>query len=230
MKKAFSLIELVFSIVVIGLCLSVIPRVVEVSLRTDEIGYRQEYFYELKELYGMIKNLPLSADNICYDDYKSNSLLAQYCFDGDKTKYPNYVDLSLLNLNSRYKDDRTGGTYGSNIEDISKQANLSNITITPAVGSGYKYELGKYARVDKSSIITLKEDKTKSIKTSSASFPDLKTYQLLLKNDKLQTGFHVFFTTTGRVDSVFSQYLLKTKDPAWDTEINNRLQSFLNKS
>ncbi|WP_267523695.1 type II secretion system protein [Campylobacter sp. MG1] len=229
MKKAFSLIELIFSIVVIGLCLSAVPRVVEVSLKSDEIGYRQEYFYELKELYGMIKNLPLSANNICYDDYKSNSLLAQYCFNG--TNYPSKPDLSLLNLNSRHQNgrniaDRSGGS--SNIIDISSKPDIKDLTIIPVVGDKYKYELGGYnAKVDKSSTITLKEITDKDLKTRSAIFPELKTYQLLLKNSQFQTGFYVFFSNTGRVNSVFSQYLLKSNS-GWETEIENKLRAFSN--
>lgn len=82
MKKAFSLIELIFSIVIIGFCIAAIPRVLNMAVLADATSIKQEQTNALKYLYGILSAYPYdmsNTGNYCKDDYKKNSWYSQFC-------------------------------------------------------------------------------------------------------------------------------------------------------
>lgn len=82
MKKAFSLIELVFSIVIIGFCIAAIPRVLNMAVLADATSIKQEQTNALKYFYGILSAYPYdmsNTGNYCKDDYRKNSWYSQFC-------------------------------------------------------------------------------------------------------------------------------------------------------
>lgn len=226
MKKAFSLIELVFSIVVIGICLAALPRIIEASLKSDAVAFKQEYAYELKEFYGAIKSLPLSKDNICIDEFK-NSLLSQYCIDKPADKILGYGSeprLELINKNSRYGNPTTRGkcvnctTVGSlNGKNIDAET-----TFRFAIDSDdTKYDPSKrfsHARV------VLNNESARSVYDGANKIEALQTkkIQILDKDDgEIFATFYATFPRFGRVENIYSEYLLHTDDKAWNDRIED---------
>lgn len=226
MKKAFSLIELVFSIVVIGICLAALPKIIEASLKSDEVAFKQEYAYELKEFYGAIKSLPLSKDNICIDEFK-NSLLSQYCIDKPADKILGYGPeprLELINKNSRYGNPTTRGKCVNCTTVVS--LNGKNIdaetTFRFAIDSDdTKYDPSKrfsHARV------VLNNESTRSVYDGANKIEALqaKKIQILDKDDgEIFATFYATFPRFGRVENIYSEYLLHTDDKAWNDRIED---------
>lgn len=239
MKKAFSLIELVFSIVVIGICLAALPKIIEASLKSDAVAFKQEYAYELKEFYGAIKSLPLSKDNICIDEFK-NSLLSQYCIDKPADKILGYGPeprLELINKNSRYSNSSNRGDCKKTRSDKKKCDTILEVTdknidaettFRFAIDSDdTKYDPSKrfsHARV------MLKDETARSVYDGANKIEALQTkkIQILDKVEKDSNGnpivyatFYATFPRFGRVENIYSEYLLHTDDKAWNDRIED---------
>ncbi|PSM52525.1 putative type II secretion system protein [Campylobacter blaseri] len=54
MKKGFSLIELVFAIVIIGISVSVLPRIIVQSQKSNEFAIKQELIFHAKSMMGRV--------------------------------------------------------------------------------------------------------------------------------------------------------------------------------
>lgn len=242
MKKGFSLIELIFAIVIIGICIAAIPKIVNASLESDEVSYKQEYFYEIKEFYGLIRNLPFNTTNVYKDEYKQNSLLSQLvasCKTDVVTPLYNLSELSLINTNSRYERRTASGSSGSNLLLILGRASLNSININNALGQSLTYTFAdpaKGSKVNKSytlisqipkNLYNLKNDLYADINgcPSAMSF----TFPLKINDDSNKTflSFDVFFNTFGRLDSIYSQYSMMTLDTTWQKTNEDKLKSYL---
>ena len=232
MKKGFSLIELIFSMVVIGISLAAIPKIVNASLEGDEVGYKQEYFYEVKELYGLIRNLPYDNSNIAYDEYKTNSLLSQYILTPAlQGKITYKVDeLNQININSRYYATSSGSA--ANINNISIN-NQKNVSFSNVLGQNIKYEYGKYSKIDSSYKFGFKTPTDCVVSTNSICGDIGGTSTMYVGQMQILDGtnpvvsFDVFFNKFGRLDSIYSQYAMKTSDTAWDSTNEAKLKNYL---
>lgn len=250
MKKGFSLIELIFAMVVIGICIAAIPKIVNASLESDEISYKQEYFYEVKEFYGLIRNLPFSKQNVSYDDYKQNSLLSQFIANcgGVISKFiPQYElsELSLININPRYgRGFSSKGSLGIDILINGIRGNYNNTTFTNALSQSFSYKFADPAKGSKvDSSYTFKTIGKISIvpykpKTKTDSFfatidgcdkEIALMYPLQIYDDKNEIflSFDTFYNTFGRLDSIYSQYSMMTQDTTWQNTNEDKLKSYL---
>ncbi|MRI58261.1 MAG: hypothetical protein C6H99_02010 [Epsilonproteobacteria bacterium] len=68
MRRSFTLIELIFSMIIIALAFSVIPKVLQISSKTSKMALKEEALYNAFALMGLIKNLPWDEQNNYYDD------------------------------------------------------------------------------------------------------------------------------------------------------------------
>ena len=68
MRRSLTLVELIFSMIIIALAFSVIPKVLQVSSKTSKAALKEEALYNAFALMGMIKNLPWDEQNNFYDD------------------------------------------------------------------------------------------------------------------------------------------------------------------
>lgn len=219
MKKGISLIELIFSIVVIGICLTAIPKVVEISLQNTIIGFKQEYIYELKSLYGSIRNLPLEDNNYCEDSYSSNSLLSQYCTTIDKSKlYENEFAISS-GVNTRLVGARNKGSSGasvkpSNINGLMSK-DIKTLKATDVLNNEINYEIRK--DLDTSYEIKLETLTPTEVAKVDLEFPALNPESVVMRNLSIYDGankiinYKVPFTKLGRLDNVYSRYVLEVK-------------------
>lgn len=233
MKKGFSLIELIFSMVVIGISLAAIPKIVNASVEGDEVGYKQEYFYEVKELYGLIRNLPYDNSNIAYDEYKTNSLLSQYILTPAlQGKITYKVDeLNQININSRYYATSSGSA--ANINNISIN-NQKNVSFSNVLGQKINYIYGKYSKIDSSYKFGFKTPTDCAVSTNSicgdiggTSTMYVGQMQILDGTGNPVVSFDVFFNKFGRLDSIYSQYAMKTSDTTWDSTNEAKLKNYL---
>lgn len=252
MKKGFSLIELIFAMVVIGICIAAIPKIVNASLESDEISYKQEYFYEVKEFYGLIRNLPFSKQNVSYDDYKQNSLLSQFvatCKEKVADFKPQYEvnELSLININPRYgRASSLKNSYAARVlETGAGPKGLNNTNFTNALGQSFSYVFAdptKGSKVDSSyKFKSLNTKGTASIDYKKVSGNDFYAsvapcdieltflYKLQIYDDKNEIflSFDTFYNTFGRLDSIYSQYSMMTQDTTWQNTNEDKLKSYL---
>lgn len=218
MKKGISLIELIFSIVVIGICLTAIPKVVEISLQNTIIGFKQEYIYELKSLYGSIRNLPLEDDNYCENNYSSNSLLSQYCTIIITGLHENEFAESS-GVNTRFKGTRNQGSSGasvkpSNINGLMSK-DIKTLKATDVLNNEINYEIRK--DLDTSYEIKLETLTPTEVAKVDLEFPALNPESVVMRNLSIYDGankvinYKVPFTKLGRLDNVYSRYVLEVK-------------------
>lgn len=252
MKKGFSLIELIFAMVVIGICIAAIPKIVNASLESDEISYKQEYFYEVKEFYGLIRNLPFNSNNVSYDDYKQNSLLSQFvatCKEKAADFKPQYEvsELSLININPRYgRASSLKNSYAARVLGTGAGSRgLNNTNFMNALGQSFSYVFAdptKGSKVDSSyKFKSLNTKGTASIDYKKVSGNDFYAsvapcdieltflYKLQIYDDKNEIflSFDTFYNTFGRLDSIYSQYSMMTQDTTWQNTNEDKLKSYL---
>ena len=85
MKRGFSIIELVFAIVVIGLTASVLPRLIEQSQRSNESAIKQEMVYNAVAMAHRINNA--YWDSAFYrNNVNRDSALPKYTIAGEVTR------------------------------------------------------------------------------------------------------------------------------------------------
>lgn len=215
MKKGISLIELIFSIVVIGICLTAIPKVVEISLQNTIIGFKQEYIYELKSLYGSIRNLPLEDDNYCEDSYSSNSLLSQYCTTITTGLYENEVAKNS-GVNTRFKGTRNQGSSGASIKPSNinglMSKDIKTLKATDVLNNEINYEIRK--DLDTSYEIKLETLIPTEVAKIDLKFPALNPESVVMRNLSIYDGankvinYKVPFTKLGRLDNVYNRIVL----------------------
>ncbi len=68
MRRSLSLIELIFSMVIIGIAFSVLPKILQVSAKSAQKSLKEEAFYNAVALMGLIKSLPWDEKNNDFDD------------------------------------------------------------------------------------------------------------------------------------------------------------------
>ena len=68
MTKSMTLIELIFSMVIIAIAFTVFPKILQVSAKTAKTTLKEEAMYNAVALIGLIKSLPWDEKNTEYDD------------------------------------------------------------------------------------------------------------------------------------------------------------------
>jgi len=68
MRAAFTLLELLFSMVIIGLVFTVFPKIIQLSAKTPKYTLKEEALYNGVALAGLIKNLPWDEKNTRLND------------------------------------------------------------------------------------------------------------------------------------------------------------------
>ena len=123
MKRGFSIIELVFAIVVIGLVSSVLPRLIAQSQRSNEAAIKQEMVYNAVAMAHRINNAYWDSE-FYRDAANGNSALKKYTIAGEATRG------IITNSNS----------LGNNANQIARQitptaptskANFRNVSFKP---------------------------------------------------------------------------------------------------
>lgn len=85
MKRGFSIIELVFAIVVIGLTASVLPRLIEQSQRSNESAIKQEMVYNAVAMAHRINNAYWDSE-FYRNNVNRDSALPKYTIAGEVTQ------------------------------------------------------------------------------------------------------------------------------------------------
>ena len=68
MRRGLTLIELVFSMVIIAIAFSVLPKVLQISAKSANTAIKEEAMYNAVALMGLISALPWDEQNSGYDD------------------------------------------------------------------------------------------------------------------------------------------------------------------
>ena len=68
MRRALTLIELIFSMVIIALAFTIFPKIVQVSAQSAKYTLQEEELYNALALIGQIKNLHWDEQNTRYND------------------------------------------------------------------------------------------------------------------------------------------------------------------
>ena len=69
MRRSLTLIELVFSMVIIAIAFTVFPKILQVSAKTSTNLLKEEALFGGLTWMGLIKNLPWDEKNTLFDDY-----------------------------------------------------------------------------------------------------------------------------------------------------------------
>ncbi|UCN00792.1 prepilin-type N-terminal cleavage/methylation domain-containing protein [Sulfurimonas sp. SWIR-19] len=68
MKKAFTLIELIFSMVIIAIAFSVLPKILQLSIKSSTTSLKEEAMYNAVAYVGLIKSTAWDEENTKIDD------------------------------------------------------------------------------------------------------------------------------------------------------------------
>jgi len=68
MKKAFTLIELIFSMVIIAIAFSVLPKILQLSIKSATTSLKEEALYNAVAYVGLIKSTAWDENNTKVDD------------------------------------------------------------------------------------------------------------------------------------------------------------------
>lgn len=117
MKRGFSIIELVFAIVVIGLTASVLPRLIEQSQRSNESAIKQEMVYNAVAMAHRINNAYWDSE-FYRNNANRDKALPKYTIAGEATQG------IITDTNS----------LGSNANQIARQVS----TITPTTKANFR--------------------------------------------------------------------------------------------
>ncbi|BCD60876.1 MULTISPECIES: type II secretion system protein [unclassified Nitratiruptor] len=69
MRKALTLLELIFSMVIIAIAFTVFPKILQVSSKTSVHALKEEALYQAVAMMGLVKTLPWDERNTLFDDY-----------------------------------------------------------------------------------------------------------------------------------------------------------------
>jgi len=68
MRKAFTLIELIFSMVIIAIAFSVLPKILQLSIKSATTSLKEEAMYNAVAYVGLIKSTAWDEQNTKFDD------------------------------------------------------------------------------------------------------------------------------------------------------------------
>ena len=68
MRRSMTLIELIFSMVIIAIAFTVFPKIIWISAKTSKTMLKEEAMYSGVALIGLIKSLPWDEKNTLFDD------------------------------------------------------------------------------------------------------------------------------------------------------------------
>ncbi|WP_434581131.1 type II secretion system GspH family protein [Sulfurimonas sp. NW15] len=68
MKKAFTLIELIFSMVIIAIAFSVLPKILQLSIKSSTTSLKEEAMFNAVAYVGLIKSTAWDENNTIVDD------------------------------------------------------------------------------------------------------------------------------------------------------------------
>ncbi|WP_151901004.1 type II secretion system protein [Sulfurimonas hydrogeniphila] len=68
MKKAFTLIELIFSMVIIAIAFSVLPKILQLSIKSSTTSLKEEAMFNAVAYVGLIKSTAWDEENTKVDD------------------------------------------------------------------------------------------------------------------------------------------------------------------
>ena len=68
MKKAFTLIELIFSMVIIAIAFSVLPKILQLSIKSSTTSLKEEAMFNAVAYVGLIKSTAWDEENTKIDD------------------------------------------------------------------------------------------------------------------------------------------------------------------
>lgn len=69
MRRSMTLIELIFSMVIIAIAFTIFPKVLQISAKTSKNTLKEEALFGGMAWMGLIKNLPWDERNTLFDDY-----------------------------------------------------------------------------------------------------------------------------------------------------------------
>ncbi|NLY03993.1 MAG: type II secretion system protein [Campylobacter sp.] len=136
MKKGFSLVELVFAIVIFAISLVALPNIVQKSQLSNEFALKQEILLNAKTKVGEIMVYPWDISS-CFGDANCGDVSTPiFLVDSNKTRHSSRDQNSNRN-GLEYSDARyiAGGGGISDFDGPSEKV-TPNITASPTGGSG----------------------------------------------------------------------------------------------
>ncbi|MDO9209025.1 MAG: type II secretion system protein [Sulfuricurvum sp.] len=126
MRKGLTLIELILSMVIIGIVFTVIPRLIMSMNQSAQVTLKEEAMFNAVAVMGAIINLPWDENNT-----KNDQILHVY---STENTYGNYYDCNTTNNPQYY---RSGGFIGSrNCRPASDDVNLTASSIGMDLDAG----------------------------------------------------------------------------------------------
>ncbi|WP_457593412.1 type II secretion system protein [Hydrogenimonas sp.] len=146
MRRAFTLIEMIFTMIIVGLVFMVVPKIIFVTNKSFETVMKEDALFNAISLMGIVSSLPWDDNNTRYDAIlATDSLQAAYLCDAS-TGY--YRIGGFKGGRSCIENGATAGATpigreGSLYNDIDDYDGYSVLTSTPA---GPKYEINVTVR------------------------------------------------------------------------------------
>lgn len=134
-KKAFTLVELIFSIVIIAIVFTVIPRLMFATTKTMELSIKEDGLFSAMALMGNIIRLPWDSNTLSSNG-KILDTSANTC-----TDYRVGGFLGSRNCLNSNLSASTTFILGPNFDSINNYHNYTTTTISPLIINGIDYNL-----------------------------------------------------------------------------------------
>lgn len=128
MRKALSLIELIFTIVIIAIVFTVIPKVILSLNKSDSFSIRQDAIFNGVSLVNMISKLPYDEANTKYPDILHTDSLSFTCSTLTQRRIGGFIGSRNCEQNlstSLGKDGEIDYTSYNDIDDFFQEDNIS---------------------------------------------------------------------------------------------------------
>ena len=122
MRRGLTLIELIFSMVIIAFAFTIFPKILQISAKTSNTTLKEEAMYNAAALMGFVKNLPWDEQNTKEDDILLvdgglSELECEYSFGGEPI-YRQGGFVGSRNCAHRLHASSIGGNGESEADDI----------------------------------------------------------------------------------------------------------------
>ncbi|WP_201352404.1 hypothetical protein [Hydrogenimonas urashimensis] len=145
MRRALTMVELIFTMVIIGLVFMVIPKIIFVTNKSLETSVKEDALYNAMALMGIIVRLPWDEENTKYDqiltpsagrnDYRCDSSTGFYRVGGFRGSR-NCIDNSVTPMNASMSLGREDALFN----DLDDYDGYTIETTTP-YGSKYRLDV-----------------------------------------------------------------------------------------